>query len=56
MKMTTIGERILTFTNSLEINHKLPEGIELLNPYKNADAWRVNELFYQKYYHDNVMG
>lgn len=48
----TFADRILDFYASLEINEKLPEGIEILNPYKNKEVMAACTAFYKKYYND----
>ena len=48
----TFADRILKFYQSLEIEQKLPEGVEILNPYKNREVMDVCTAFYKKYYND----
>ncbi len=38
---------------SLEITGPLPEGIEVMNPYKNQEVMDACRRFYSKYYNDN---
>ena len=49
----TFADRILEFYTSLEIKEKLPDGIEILNPYKSKEVISACTTFYQKYYNDS---
>jgi len=49
----TFADRILDFYASLEIEEKLPEGIEILNPYKKPEVMEACTTFYNKYYNDS---
>jgi len=49
----TFADRILDFYASLEIEEKLPEGIEILNPYKKPEVMDACTTFYNKYYNDS---
>ena len=44
---------VLKFFSQLEIEEKLPKGVEVLNPYKSGLAMKLSTKFYQKYYPDN---
>ncbi|HOY50947.1 MAG: DUF4918 family protein [Prolixibacteraceae bacterium] len=47
----TLAEKIIRFNASLSFEEPLPEGIRIMNPYReNPDALRVSSLFYRKYY------
>ena len=48
----TIADRILFFNQSLNISLKLPKDVGVLNPYLNADTFKLCRQFYEKYYHD----
>ena len=51
--MKTIAEGIISFNRSLSFKGKLPDGIRLLNPFKNnPDIMDITEKFYSKYYND----
>jgi hypothetical protein len=50
----TFAERLLKFYTDLQINCRLPDGIEVLNPYQEQDAFEICKVFYRKYYNDNV--
>lgn len=47
------ADKVLTFYRSLEINEKLPRGINVLNPYREQLTFSLCEKFYKKYYNDN---
>lgn len=49
----TFADRVLVFYKSLAIEGRLPKGVEVLNPYQDEKAFRLCELFYRKFYHDN---
>lgn len=49
----TFSERVLIFYKGLKIETRLPDGVEVLNPYQDATAFGLCESFYEKYYHDN---
>ncbi|MGF1638743.1 MAG: uracil-DNA glycosylase family protein, partial [Cyclobacteriaceae bacterium] len=43
----------LHFIKNLRIEVNLPAGVEVLFPFNKVEVWEINQLFYQKYYHDN---
>jgi hypothetical protein len=47
-----LAEKILSFLRTLT-PPPLPSGITVMNPYRNADVWRLCEAFYRKYYADD---
>jgi len=47
-----ISDKILKFYDELEIKEKIPEGIEVLNPFQNQETKKVCQKFYSKYYKD----
>jgi hypothetical protein len=49
----TFAKRTIHFYRQLAIEEKLPEGIEVMNPYLNADTWQATRAFYEKFYNDN---
>lgn len=49
----TFADKILSFYKSLAITGKLPKGVEVLNPYQQAEAFELCEQFYKKYYNDS---
>lgn len=52
--MTTFADHVIAFNQSLYFTGPLPEGIRILNPFKeNEETLSVSSAFYQKYYADN---
>ncbi|MCS6928037.1 MAG: DUF4918 family protein [Saprospiraceae bacterium] len=50
----SFADRVVAFSQQLSIpNISLPDGIEWLYPYQQAETLRVMTLFYQKYYADD---
>jgi hypothetical protein len=49
----TFADKILKFYKGLAITSKLPKGVEILNPYQDANAFQLCKQFYTKYYNDN---
>ncbi len=47
-----IAEKILAFLKNLK-PPRVPGGVEVMNPYKQPDVWKICEAFYRKYYSDN---
>lgn len=47
-----VSEHILQFYQSLKLEVKLPDGIEVINPYEDEQVIKVCKLFYTKYYGD----
>lgn len=51
--METFADKIIDFNRHLEFNGQLPEGIHVMNPFKeNENTREVSEAFYRKYYND----
>ena len=51
--MKTIADKIIAFNQSLDFKGKLPEGINIMNPFKgNAEILSVSSLFYKAFYND----
>ena len=48
----TQAEAILEFYRQLMPSFKLPERIEIMNPFRDDRSWRLTELFYKKFYSD----
>ncbi len=48
-----LSENIINFYSKLKIEQKLPEGVEILNPYGDDEVKKVVSRFYRKYYDDN---
>lgn len=52
--MSTFAEKIITFCSDLDFTGILPEGISLMNPFKeNPSILPVVSQFYRKFYNDN---
>ena len=52
-----MADKILGFNRSLAITEKLPDNIEVLNPFtgeNEAVIWPVVEAFYRKFYNDDA--
>lgn len=50
--MKTFGDRAYQFFNELQIKVALPEGIKCLDPFKENEVQKINQLFFEKYYND----
>lgn len=50
--LMTLSSKVLSFYQQLTPD-VLPEGIEVMLPFADAETWRVTEAFYAKYYNDN---
>ena len=48
-----LSKKILSFLEGLELKTSLPEGVEVMNPFKDQPALDACTKFYQKYYDDN---
>lgn len=52
--MLTLADRIIEFNRSVEFTGVLPEGIRIMNPFRESDyIMQISSLFYRKYYNDN---
>lgn len=52
--MNTLADRIIHFNKTIVYKGTLPEGISIMNPYKESkEAFRCSSLFFKKYYNDN---
>jgi hypothetical protein len=47
-----LSDRILSFLTQLEIPVSLPKGVEVMNPFSDAETLRVVKQFYRQYYND----
>ena len=54
MTASTFGERALKFYKSLQTPRRLPRGIGVMNPYRDARVWGYVTEFCRRYYADNV--
>ena len=50
--MKTFGEGAIEFYSDLEIPEKLPEGVEILNPYQNPEVKSIVGEFFRKFYNE----
>lgn len=48
----TFADQVLSFYKSLEIKSILPEGVAVLNPYREHESFFLCQQFYKKFYHD----
>jgi len=52
--MMTFADKIISFYSDINFEGKLPEGISLMNPFRdNPQVMKTISLFYRKYYNDN---
>jgi hypothetical protein len=52
--MKTFADKVIAFNKSLAFHGHLPEGIRIMNPFKeNEHALAISSTFYKKYYNDN---
>ncbi|MCC5930860.1 MAG: DUF4918 family protein [Cyclobacteriaceae bacterium] len=49
----TFAAKHLQFIKKLKNPPLLPQDVEVLNPWGQAEVWELNTSFYEKYYHDN---
>ncbi len=49
----SIADKILEFYKQLDYPEFLPEGVEIMDPYRDKEAMDCCTLFYKKYYNDN---
>lgn len=50
----TFADKVLLFYQKLKIQETLPEGVAILNPYKEKIAFSLCTQFYKKYYDDHL--
>ncbi|MEO8962089.1 MAG: uracil-DNA glycosylase family protein [Ginsengibacter sp.] len=52
--MKTFADKIISFNKKIAFNGVLPEGISIMNPFKeNKEAVTISTKFYKKYYDDH---
>lgn len=52
--MKTFAENVIGFNINLEYTGKLPEGIRIMNPFRNnEEILPVSKAFYRRFYNDN---
>ena len=50
----TIAEKIIAFNESVDFKGSLPDGIRIMNPFReNPNALKTSSDFYRKYFSDN---
>ena len=49
----TFAKKILSFFETVDLIVNLPEGIEVMNPFKDKNTFGLCNKFYHKYYNDN---
>jgi len=50
----SIADKILTFYKQLDYPEFLPEGVKIMDPYREKEVMDYCTLFYKKYYNDDV--
>jgi hypothetical protein len=51
--MSTFAHKVIAFNKSLTLDIKLPDGLRIMNPFKeNPEALEISSVFYRKYYSD----
>ena len=48
-----LSKKILSFLKNLELSIELPAEVEVMNPFRDQDTFKLCEKFYKKYYDDN---
>lgn len=48
------GKKVLKFYRNLHIDDPLPEGVEVMNPYRHGMAFNVCREFYELFYNDHL--
>ncbi|MFP4487941.1 MAG: uracil-DNA glycosylase family protein [Bacteroidales bacterium] len=52
--MTSFADRVIKFNKELSFEGSLPDGIKVMNPFReNPQALSITRSFYKKYYEDN---
>jgi hypothetical protein len=50
--MNTFADKILQFYCNLDPGFRLPQGVEVMNPFRNDDALQLSATFYHRFYDD----
>jgi hypothetical protein len=50
--MKTFADKILKFYRNLQPDFKLPDGVEIMNPYQDDYAYGLTSAFYGKFFND----
>ncbi|MFP4621057.1 MAG: SMUG2 DNA glycosylase family protein [Bacteroidales bacterium] len=51
--MFTFAQKVIRFNRELFYDGKLPEGIRVMNPFRDREVRSVSERFYRKFYNDH---
>jgi len=51
--MKSFADEIILFNKSLYFDGRLPDGIKIMNPFRDNYILQVSSSFYKKYYNDN---
>lgn len=51
--MKTFADKIIEFNKFLHFEGLLPDGIRIMNPFRDNYIFKVSSSFYRKYYNDN---
>lgn len=49
----SFSDKVLRFYREVRIDYPLPEGVEVMNPYRDPACFEACSRFYQKYYNDS---
>jgi len=49
----SFADNVLSLLSSLRIGKSLPEGVQVLNPYRDATVMELCQTFYYRFYNDN---
>ncbi|RYD74026.1 MAG: DUF4918 family protein, partial [Sphingobacteriales bacterium] len=51
--MGNFAHKAIHFFEKLHLDSLLPDDVEVMNPFQNAEAMDVNRQFYHKFYNDS---
>jgi hypothetical protein len=51
--MRTFADKIIQFNQTLDFVGELPDGINIMNPFKDEETMKISSEFYMKYYNDS---
>lgn len=54
MKVMSFANKVNDFLAGLHLAAELPEGVQVMNPYKNKEALELSQQFYSTFYHDTA--
>ena len=52
--MKSFGQQVLSFYERLNTLPAVPDGVEILQPYLDPEAWKVMQTFYGRFYDDST--